>query len=112
MYASLPNFIIGFHGCDKSVAGDVINGNTTLIASQNDYDWLGHGIYFWENNPNRAFEYAQMLKDNPGRTKGMVNKPAVVGAIIDLGYSSPKSCFFMNEFFICADLITPIYSSD
>jgi len=86
MYASLPNFIIGFHGCDKSVANDVINGNATLIASQNDFDWLGHGVYFWENNPNRALEYAQMLKEHPERTRGVVNEPAVVGAIIDLGY--------------------------
>ena len=87
MYASLPNLILGFHGCDQNVADDVISGKTTLIASQNDYDWLGHGIYFWENNPSRALEYAKVLRDNPERNKGsLVKEPAVLGAIIDLGY--------------------------
>lgn len=87
MYASFPNFILGFHGCDQSVADDVISGKTTLVASQNDYDWLGHGMYFWENNPSRALEYAQVLRDNPKRNKGsIVKEPAVLGAIIDLGY--------------------------
>jgi hypothetical protein len=87
MYASLPNFILGFHGCDQSVADDVINGKTTLVASQNDYDWLGHGIYFWENNPSRALEYAQVLRNNPERNnKSVVKEPAVLGVIIDLGF--------------------------
>ncbi len=57
-----------------------------MIASQNEYDWLGSGIYFWENNPARALEYATQLKKQPRRLGATVRKPAVIGAVIDLGY--------------------------
>jgi len=61
MYASLPNFILGFHGCDKSVAEDVINGRTTLIASQNDY--LGIVLY---HNYSKAHGNWQLTLMAPG----------------------------------------------
>jgi hypothetical protein len=51
-----------------------------LRFSENRYDWLGSGVYFWENSPERALEWADLLK---GRRK--VKRPAVVGAVIDLG---------------------------
>lgn len=85
MYSSLPSFVLGFHGCDKTVADQLINGKTRLKPSKNPYDWLGHGIYFWENNPQRALEYAQILKENPERCGEKIKTPDVVGAIIDLG---------------------------
>lgn len=53
LYSKRSNLIIGFHGCDRSVVDKVINGKDNLIASTNDYDWLGNGIYFWENNEER-----------------------------------------------------------
>lgn len=89
MYSVLPQFILGFHGCDSSIAEAVIKGDINhLPASTNDYDWLGHGIYFWEHNPERALNYAEHLKSYPRRTskgKKPIKNPAVVGAIIDLG---------------------------
>jgi hypothetical protein len=51
-----------------------------LRPSENDYDWLGHGIYFWEHGPQRALEWAKASKK--------IEKPAILGAIINLG-----SCF-------------------
>lgn len=85
MYDVLPSFSLGFHGCDKAVADAVFDGRRTLRASENDYDWLGHGIYFWENSPERALEYANTLLQHPRRTTGQIKVPAVVGAVIDLG---------------------------
>ena len=41
--------VLGFHGCDKKTADSIIKGETFMNKSINDYDWLGHGIYFWEN---------------------------------------------------------------
>lgn len=83
LYSRRSNLVIGFHGCDKSVVDKVIMNGDNLIASTNDYDWLGHGIYFWENNETRALLYAnEMLK----RGSSSVKEPAVVGAVIDLGY--------------------------
>ena len=89
MYTSLPHFVLGFHGCDASVAEKIISsGSFHLKKSDNDYDWLGPGVYFWENNPTRALEYARFLRDNPKRNKSRtpIKKPAVVGAIIDAGF--------------------------
>lgn len=46
LYSRRSNLVIGFHGCDQSVVEAVIAGKTELLASTNDYDWLGNGIYF------------------------------------------------------------------
>jgi len=86
MYTSHPGLVLGFHGCDKSVAEKIFAGKDELIASRNPYDWLGSGIYFWEQNPERALEYATLLKNNPERSKGsQIKSPTVVGAVLDLG---------------------------
>lgn len=82
MYPAKPGLIIGFHGCDASLAQKLVNGKTTLKPSINIYDWLGSGIYFWENNQQRALDYA---KEETTRSRPKVKTPAVVGAIIDMG---------------------------
>jgi hypothetical protein len=70
--------VVGYHGCDESVLKDVLLRGKYLKPSENDYDWLGHGIYFWEHGPRRALEWAQFSKK--------VKKPAVIGAHINLGF--------------------------
>lgn len=83
MYSRLPSFVFGFHGCDKSIAESILSEpNKHLKKSENDYDWLGHGIYFWEHNPQRALEYAQ---ESMKRPKSKIKEPAILGAVIDLG---------------------------
>lgn len=82
LYSKRSNLTIGFHGCDHSIALKVLNGEETLRASENDYDWLGHGVYFWENNNKRALQFANDVK----KRSGEIVKPAVLGAILDLGH--------------------------
>lgn len=82
MYSSLPNIIIGFHGCDISVYNNILHNHNTLRASNNSYDWLGNGIYFWEQNLERAWQWAREGAQNP---KINITTPAVIGAVIDLG---------------------------
>jgi len=86
MYSTRPGLVLGFHGCDESVVLKVLTGKELLKRSVNNYDWLGHGIYFWENSPSRAMEFATHLQKYPNRSKGQIEKPAVIGAVIDLGY--------------------------
>lgn len=50
--------------------------------SDNDYDWLGPGIYFWESNPQRGFDFAQEASRRHGSG---IAKPFVIGAVIELG---------------------------
>ncbi len=73
---------MGYHGCDADVAEDLLN-NRPFLPSQNDYDWLGAGIYFWESNPLRGLEFAV---EASARRPQQIRKPTVVGAVIDLGY--------------------------
>ncbi|WP_259698534.1 hypothetical protein [Pseudomonas brassicacearum] len=58
MYSISPSFVLGFHGCERDVGERVLAGEQTLLDSTNDYDWLGRGAYFWENNPQRALSFA------------------------------------------------------
>jgi hypothetical protein len=80
MYSTRPNLLIGFHGCDESVCQKVISGEEMLHESRNRWNWLGFGRYFWENNYERAFDWARRLQ-----TYGKIKKPAVLGAVLDLG---------------------------
>ncbi len=86
MYTAKPGLLIGFHGCDKTTRNKIINNRTMLNSSKNDYDWLGNGMYFWENNFQRAFEFAQDLHSNPRKGKSLIKIPIVLGAVIDLGF--------------------------
>jgi len=55
------SFILGYHGCDKSVGERILKGEP-FKQSNNDYDWLGPGIYFWEANPTRGLDFARETK--------------------------------------------------
>ncbi len=64
----------------------VLNGKANhLIRSENDYDWLGTGIYFWEGNPQRAFDFARERALGGRNSRGKIQTPFVIGAIINLG---------------------------
>lgn len=77
--------VFGFHGCDKRVADAVLTGKARLSASENAYDWLARGVYFWEHGPMRALDWAGQ---QAGRKNSHIKEPAVIGAVIQLG-----SCF-------------------
>lgn len=86
MYSRLPAFVFGFHGCDLETKENVLHNGHMLHPSRNPYDWLGNGIYFWEQNPQRAMEFATLAMEKPGKyTSKPIYVPAVLGAVIDLG---------------------------
>ncbi len=78
MYSAESNIVFGFHGCDKELAEKLINNpSESLHYSDNPYDWLGKGMYFWENDPERALEWAKNSRK--------IKEPAILGAAISLG---------------------------
>lgn len=82
----LPGLVLGFHGCDRSVADRILDGQEEVRVSDNSHDWLGSGAYFWENNPSRALSWAKFLAAKPAAGRGRISAPAVIGAIIHPGY--------------------------
>ena len=60
-----PTWLLGYHGCDREVGEAVLAGQTELLVSENDWDWLGPGIYFWENSDRRALDWARYAKKSP-----------------------------------------------
>jgi hypothetical protein len=93
MYDNRSNLIIGFHGCDKRSAEALINNPDTIKISDEPHDWLGHGMYFWENNQERAIQWAVERQRRKGKN---IADAAVIGAVIQLGYC----CDLMDSRFI------------
>lgn len=74
------SFVLAYHGCTAEVGEKILAGQDSLQFSERDYDWLGPGVYFWEADPVRAWEWAE---DKVRRLKA--GDPFVIGAAIDLG---------------------------
>jgi hypothetical protein len=85
--------VMAYHGCDAATAERLLAGEP-FRASENDYDWLGSGIYFWEYGVDRALRFAHEQK-----RRGKVQHPAVVGAIVQLG-----NCFDLMDTFYTSRL--------
>jgi hypothetical protein len=68
--------VTGYHGCHTNAAQQIRSG-TSFLPSTNRYDWLGQGIYFWEDGPSRASEWAKKRFGSSG---------VVLRATIDLGH--------------------------
>ena len=81
MYEVRPNLVIGFHGCDIRTRTALLKNPDSIIYSKKPFDWLGHGMYFWENNYERAMQWAKEKK-----TRGEIKTPAIIGGVLHLGY--------------------------
>ncbi len=98
MYDERPNLMIGFHGCDESVRNDFVNYPNRIKNSQEKFDWLGHGFYIWENNFDRALQWAEDKK-----LRGTLKTPAVVGVVYQLKYcldfSDAKFIHILSQYY-------------
>jgi hypothetical protein len=80
--------IVGYHGCDIKIGSKIIDGEVAhLKPSKNPYDWLGDGIYFFEDDLLRAQVFAQATAAAPGKklTAQPITYPYAIGAVIRLG---------------------------
>ena len=82
MYTARTGLTLGFHGTDASIVQQVLVGEAELEPRNNPYDWLGNGVYFWDNSHSRALQWATELSQRPGSN---IRRPAVIGVILDLG---------------------------
>jgi hypothetical protein len=65
----------GYHGTSVKIAA-AICANQRITVSENEWDWLGRGCYFWEDGLHRAWEWAM---------KHHADEPAVVSVPIRFG---------------------------
>lgn len=81
LYSDRGNLALGFHGCRKSVSEYLIAHPDTIKSSANKWDWLGSGFYIWENNLERALEWARNQYGDDGTAVGVVYE---LGTCLDL----------------------------
>jgi hypothetical protein len=79
--------VVAYHGCDQRLVEQVLISGERLNKSRNNFDWLGEGIYFWENSYQRALDFA-----GEQQRRGKVQKIAVLGAYLHLG-----RCFDLTD---------------
>ena len=99
MMEKFARTIVGYHGCDRRFAKAVLSGETPISdwkPSQNQYDWLGEGVYFWEHSPRSALRWAEEKYNE---------EADVLGAVIQLG-----SCLDLLDEGI-ADLLAHSYQT-
>jgi len=103
MYTTKSGLILGFHGCDEQIAIEILLQKIKFKPSENKYDWLGKGMYFWEDSPSRAEQFITHLYNNPQKDKPKIVKPSVLGAVIDLGH-----CLDLTDYY-CLQTLKDAY---
>jgi len=92
--------VVGYHGTGLTAALRIVNRVEGFRWSRRDFDWLGHGIYFWEYAPEQALNFAKIRQRQFKRKKRptaedtrRANGPlAVIACMIRLGF-----CFDLLE---------------
>lgn len=64
------SLVLGYHGCDKSLAEKVISGQEQLWRSERPWDWLGHGERVSVNST--TFKSASVRPSKSWGTSGRV----------------------------------------
>ena len=65
---------VGYHGTSEDAAADVLS--VGFVASENDYDWLGQGVYFFQDAPRRALAWATERHPKPAVMRSEISLAA------------------------------------
>ena len=76
--------IYGYHGTSQTKAANILKHG--FRASDNDYDWLDTGIYFFQDAPLRARQWAtQQYPDNPAVILSLIRLDNCID-LFDIGW--------------------------
>ena len=76
--------IYAYHGTSQTKAANILKYG--FRASDNDYDWLGTGIYFFQDAPLRARQWAtQQHPDNPAVIRSRIRLDNCID-LFDIGW--------------------------
>ncbi|EER62330.1 conserved hypothetical protein [Acidovorax delafieldii 2AN] len=82
----MGRIVLAYHGCDITTRDGFVRGQITPEISENRYDWLGKGLYFFEGDWKRALNLANFAHSHPDLflTQKPIATPAVVGTVLDV----------------------------
>ena len=74
--------IVGYHANYASKFPDPIPENYLIVS--NDTDWLGNGMYYWDNRSNAQYWIRKKKKDSPGECIFLVAGNIIIDQLLDL----------------------------
>ena len=81
----MPRTVRAYHGTTYTAALAVLSGQSPFHPSTKPDDWLGHGIYFFEESLALAVDWAFGRVARNAR-QGLFDSPVVIAADIDLSH--------------------------
>jgi hypothetical protein len=83
--------ILGYHGTNLTVAKEILRNGFHL--STNKYDWLGRGVYFFQDAPDRAWDWAykHTQRKSPNDSPAVICSRLRLKNCIDLFDSLPDT---------------------
>ena len=78
--AMSDTIVIGYHATSAENVATILR-DCKFVIKENDWDWLGHGIYFWQDAPSRAWEFAKQKYPN---SPGVIVAKIRLGVCLDL----------------------------
>ncbi|HEX8737958.1 MAG TPA: hypothetical protein VF721_21680 [Pyrinomonadaceae bacterium] len=81
--------VIGFHGTSINYVEKILSEG--FKPSNNEYDWLGDGVYFFQDAPGRAWEWARRIhKENAAVIGAKIRLEACID-LLDIRWTSVLS---------------------
>jgi hypothetical protein len=89
-------WVYGYHGTSRSRADKIIAEG--FQPSTNGYDWLGTGVYFWQDAPNHALHWARkMYQQEPAVIKSRLRLDKTCLDLLDMAdFEDPD--FWMDSY--------------
>jgi hypothetical protein len=81
----LPLRVYGYHGTSAEAADSILNEGFRVLHK--DYHWLGDGVYFWQDEPLRAWDWANNKHgSNPAVVTSIIRLENCID-LFDIGYN-------------------------
>lgn len=74
---------LGYHACSLSVADAILNKGVKFSAGQEQWDWLGTGVYFWKEDLNAAKRWALQRKKKDSGEWAIIEAEIKAGLCLD-----------------------------
>lgn len=102
-----PLPVYGYHGTSEKRAAHILTPSSQNLfnfnPSANDYDWLGHGIYFFQDYSIHVVEHAEAAARQDACAPAVLQFEIDLTDCLDLG-DYRKQNLVLNAFKLCDDM--------